>query len=89
MKNERTVTLNDKGMLLIGLIILSLVFMLGFMTSSKRQGDATVFSRRDLEKIAQLQAIEDESGSGADICAYKDGSGNLMITYDYGGNRKR
>lgn len=88
MKNGRTLTLNDKGILLIGVIILSLAFMLGWMTSRKQE-DGTVFSRRDLEKIAQLQEIEDQSGSGAEICAYKDKDGNLMITYEYDDGRKR
>lgn len=84
-KEGKTLTLNDKGMLLIGIIILSLAFALGFMVSSKRQEqNITIFTRDDLERITKLQTMEDEEESGADIYAYKDENGNLMIGWDYG-----
>lgn len=91
MKEGRTITLNDKGILLVGIIILTLTFALGFMTSSKRaqEQNVTVFTRDDLERIAELQALEDERRSGAEIYAYKDENGNLMIGWDYGDTKRK
>lgn len=84
MSEGRTVTLNDKGILLLGIVILFLVFALGFMTSIKmKEQKATVFTREELEKIVKLQAIEDEEKSGAEIYAYKDDNGNLMIGWSF------
>lgn len=85
MKNEkeRTVTLNDRGIVSIVFIILILTFALGFMTSRSGREQVTVFTREDLDRIVTLQEIEDETGSGADIRAYKDRDGNLMIGWDY------
>lgn len=83
MKNGKTLTLNDKGILLIGIIILSLTFALGFMVSSKRRDDKTViFTKEDLERIVELQELEEEKKSKADIFAYKDKDGNLVIGWD-------
>lgn len=91
MKEGRTITLNDKGILLVGIIILTLTFALGFMTSSKRKADEniTIFTKEDLERIVEMQAIEDEKNSGAEIYAYKDENGNLMIGWDYRDSRRR
>lgn len=84
MKNGRTLTLNDKGILSIALLILALTFATGYLASSKRQKqEVTVFSRENLERIVKLQEMEDETGSGAEIYAYKDENGNLMIGWDY------
>lgn len=89
-KEGKTVTLNDKGMLLTGIVILTLVFALGFMTCSKRQeNEITVFTKEDLNRIVRLQEMEDESESGAEICAYKDKDGNLMIGWGYGNSKKK
>lgn len=79
-KEGKTLTLDEKGVLSIGFLVLSLTFALGFMTHLKI-GDqkTTIFSREDLERIATLQEIEDEAESGAEIYAYKDKDGNLMI----------
>lgn len=74
-KKETTVTLNDKGILLIGFIVIALTFALGFVVSSKGRGkDVTVFTRSDLERIERCQEMED-----SDVYAYKDKDGNLMI----------
>lgn len=90
MNEGRTLTLNDKGILLIGFIILSLTFALGFMASErKREESVTIFTREDLERISKLQTMEDELDSGADIYAYKDKDGNLMIGWDYDGSMKK
>lgn len=91
MKDGRTITLNDKGILLIGIIILTLTFALGFMTSSKRakEQNVTIFTREDLERIVELQQLEDERKSGAEIYAYKDENGNLMIGWDYSDSKRR
>lgn len=84
MNESRTITLNGKGILLIGIVILSLTFALGFITSKrKREESVTIFTREDLERISKLQAMEDALDSGADIYAYKDENGNLMIGWDY------
>ena len=89
MKNERTVTLNDKGILLVVTIILALVFALGFSSASKRKDpEPTIFSREDLERIVELQTMEDERESGAEIYAYKDKDGNLIIGWEYNKKRK-
>lgn len=88
MKNEKTVTLNDRGIALVVLVILTLTFALGFMTSTRaKEQEVTVFTREELERIVKLQEIEDEQGSGADIYAYKDQDGNLMIGWDYNSKR--
>lgn len=90
MKEGRTITLNGKGILLVGIIILTLVFALGFMTSSKRKVgmNITIFKKEDLERIVEMQAIEDEKKSGAEIYAYKDENGNLMIGWDYNDSKR-
>lgn len=81
---EKKNTKNEKSSLLIGIIILALSFALGFMFCSKaKEEDVTIFTREDLERIVKLQAMEDEIGSGANIYAYKDRNGNLMIGWDY------
>lgn len=87
---RRTVTLNDKGILLLGIVILSLTFSLGFMTSSKRETEqkVTVFTRSDLERIIELQEMEDKRESGANIYAYKDENDNLMIGWDYNDSKR-
>lgn len=87
-KEGKTLTLNEKGVLLIGIIILTLTFALGFISSKKREESITIFTREDLERIAKLQEMEDESKSGAEIFAYKDEDGNLMIGWDYNGSKK-
>lgn len=90
MNEGRTITLNDKGILLIGIIILSLTFALGFITSERRREESvTIFTREDLERISKLQAMEDEMDSGADIYAYKDNDGNLMIGWDYDNSTRK
>lgn len=91
MKNEKTISLNDKGIMSICFIILALTFALGFMASSKRrqEQDVTVFTREDLDRISELQRLEDERKSGAEIYAYKDENGNLMIGWDYGDSKRR
>lgn len=91
MITGRTITLNDRGIILVGIIILSLAFALGFMTSSKRkmEPNVTVFTREELERIVKLQDMEDEENSGADIFAYKDENGNLMIGWDFSNAKRR
>lgn len=83
-KEGKTLILNDKGILLICVLILSLTFLLGFMTCNKRKQEqnVTTFTREELERIDQLQSMEDQSGSGADVYAYKDKDGNLMIGWE-------
>lgn len=83
MKEGRSITLNDKGILSVTIIILTLTFALGFMASTNRkEKDVTIFTKEDLERIIELQSIEDEKESGAEIYAYKDENGNLMIGWD-------
>lgn len=84
MKDEKTMTLNEKGMLMIGIVILTLILALAVMVSSKRrEQNITIFTREDLEKIEKLQSMEDKEPSGAEIFAYKDKDGNLMIGWKY------
>ena len=86
MQNGKTtVTLNDKGILLIGILILSLTFTLGYLASNKgrRETDVIIFTEEDLLKISELQSINDELNSEADIYAYKDENGNLVIGWIY------
>lgn len=80
-KKETTVTLNDKGILLVGFIVIALTFALGFVVSSKRGKDVTVFTRSDLERIERCQKMED-----SDVYAYKDKDGNLMIGWKRSGS---
>lgn len=91
MKNDKTITLNDKSILLIGIVILTLTFALGFMTSTKRakEQNVTIFTREDLERIVEMQELEDERESGAEIYAYKDENGNLMIGWNYSDSKRR
>ena len=90
MNGSRTLTLNDKGILLIATIILCLVFALGFMTSdrTKREQSGVIFTREDLERIVELQQMEDEKRSGAEIYAYKDENDHLMIGWDHGDTKR-
>ncbi len=81
------VKLDEKTTLIIVVLILCLVFSLGFLTSKKEGGkDVTIFTEDDLNRITQLKEME-EDGSEAEIFAYKDEDGNLMIgwVYDDGG----
>ena len=48
----------------------------------------TIFKKEDLERIVEMQAIEDEKKSGAEIYAYKDENGNLMIGWDYNDSKR-
>lgn len=91
MKDGKTITLNYKSILLIGIIILTLAFALGFMTSNKRmeEKNITIFTREDLDRIGELQRLEDERKSGAEIYAYKDENGNLMIGWDYSDSKRK
>lgn len=84
-KEGRTVTLNDKGILLVGMIILTLTFALGFMFSSKmkQENNIAIFTREELERIVKLQEMEDTDETGAEIYAYKDKDGRLMIGWNY------
>lgn len=82
MKNGKTLTLNTQGMVLFGIIIFVLIFALGYTSNKGKQGlNETVFTRDDLDRIVELQAIEDRKESGAEICAYKDENGKLMIAW--------
>lgn len=85
-KKEET----KKNNLWIGIIIISLVFLLGFMTSNKtKEDDVTIFTKEDLERIVELQELEDKRQSGAEIFAYKDENGNLMIGWDYNDKKRK
>lgn len=75
---------------LLGIIIVALIFALGFITSNgMKEEDVTIFTREDLERITELQELEDERNSGAEIFAYKDTNGNLMIGWDYNGKKRK
>lgn len=81
---EMKVTINDKGVLLIIMTILILTFMLGFMVSDgRKEKNVTVFTREELTRISTLQAMEDAKEFGANVYAYKDKEGNLMIGWTY------
>ena len=80
--NKKEIMVNEKGVLLIVVVMLILAFLLGCVYSEKNmETKMTVFTRDDLERIERLQEIEDENGSTAEVCAYKDSEGNLMISY--------
>lgn len=84
MKEEKTIILNDKCIVLTVIIVLCLAFALGFMTSSRRKEEnITIFTREDLERIEKLQKMEDKEESEAEIYAYKDENGKLMIGWNY------
>lgn len=92
MNNGKTITLNSKGILLIVIIILSLTYALGFVNASNKRDkeqEVTIFSREDLDRIVELQEFEDERESGAEIYAYKDKNGNLMIGWNYGNSKRK
>ena len=90
MKEGKTIQWKDKGVLLTVILILCLMFSMGVLSASKRKsGDVTIFTRDDLDRIVNMQQMEDETGSGAEIYAYKDEYGNLMIGWDYRDSKKR
>lgn len=70
------------------LVIMLLTFLLGWMCSTKKE-EKTIFTREELETILQLQTMEDEKNSGAQVYAYKDKNGNLLIGYDYSDIKRR
>lgn len=75
---------------LVSIIIICLIFALGFMTSSKiKKQDVTIFTREELDRIVELQKMEDSKDSGAEIFAYKDENGNLMIGWDYSDKKQK
>lgn len=81
--------INVQGILMICIIILSFSFALGWIASNKRtENEVTTFSREELERIVELQKMEDDRNSGAEIFAYKDKYGNLMIGWDYNNKKK-
>ena len=83
------VTLNDKGILCVVMLILILTFVLGYMVSPKREQEATIFTREDLDRIVELQQLEDARDTGAEIYAFKDENGNLVIGWDYDSKKKK
>lgn len=75
-----TLTLNTKGIVLIFALILGLTFSLGYMFGEKKkESESVVFEKDELNRIVTLQTMEEESGSDAEIFAYKDEDGNLVI----------
>lgn len=90
MKEGKTIQWKDKGVLLTVILILCLTFSMGVLSASKRKSaDVTIFTQEDLERIVKMQQMEDEAGSKAEIYAYKDEYGNLMIGWDYNDSKKR
>lgn len=90
MKEEKTIQWKDKGVLLTVILILCLVCAMGIISTNKKKGmDVTIFTQEDLERIVKLQQMEEEAGSKAEIYAYKDEYGNLMIGWDYSDSKRR
>lgn len=91
MKEGKTIQWKDKGVLLTVILILCLTFSMGVLSVSKRKSaDVTIFTREDLERIEKMQQMEDEVvGSRAEIYAYKDEYGNLMIGWDYNDSKRQ
>ena len=89
-KEGKVIQWKDKGVLLTVILILCLTFSMGILSvSKKKEVDVTIFTRDDLNRIVSLQQMEDEAGSRAEIYAYKDEFGNLMIGWDYNDSKKR
>lgn len=81
---KTTVILNERGILGIGFLILALTFALGFVTSNMlKETNETVFTKEELNRIMMIQNVEDREMSGAEVYAYKDKDGNLMIGRKY------
>ena len=90
MKEGKTIQWKNKGVLLTVILILCLTFSMGVLSASKRKSvDVTIFTQEDLERIVKMQQMEEESGSKAEIYAYKDEYGNLMVGWDYSNSKKR
>lgn len=90
MKEGKTNQWKDKGVLLTVILILCLVCAMGIISANKKKStDVTIFTQEDLERIVNLQQMEEEAGSKAEIYAYKDEYGNLMIGWDYNDSKKR
>ena len=90
MKEGKTIQWKDKGVLLTVILILCLTFSMGVLSASKRKSDdVTIFTQEDLDRIVKMQQMEDEAGSKAEIYAYKDEYGNLMIGWDYNDSKRR
>ncbi len=78
-----SITLNQ-SFVLIAVVMLFLVFVLGYLSSSKKsEQSGTIFTRDELERIVKLQEMEDKEGTGGNVCASKDSKGNLMISWVY------
>ena len=71
--NEMKIETNGKGILMIGCLVLSLTFILGWTMCSKTRGNV-VFTKADIEAINT--AI---STYGDEIIVEKDKYGNLII----------
>lgn len=90
MKEGKTIQWKDKGVLLTVILILCLVCAMGIISTNKKKGtDVTIFTQEDLERVVKLQQMEEEAGSKAEIYAYKDECGNLMIGWDYNDSKRR
>lgn len=77
---EVKLTLNDKGMLLIGLVILTLTFALGFMTCNVGGQKVTYFTEDEINRIVEMQKMAGAEESS--IYVYKDKKGTLFIGLD-------
>lgn len=86
--DSQKVILNLRGIIAVFLLILMTGFVAGFVVCREIGNDGTTFSRDELERIVQLQSIEDETGSGANVVAYKDKDGHLMIGWELNKSRK-
>ena len=90
MNEGKTIQWKYIGVLLTVILILCLTFSMGVLSVSKRKSaDVTIFTREDLERIEKMQQMEDEVGSRAEIYAYKDEYGNLMIGWDYNDSKRQ
>lgn len=90
MKEGKTFQWNDKCSLLAVIVILCLTFAMGVISANKKKSmDVTIFTQEDLERIVKLQQMEEEAGSKAEIYAYKDECGNLMIGWDYSDSKRK
>lgn len=87
-KEGKTICISDRGLFVIAIVFLSVLLSIMISTKRNQEQEMTVFTRDELKKISQLQAVEDLNKSGAEIYAYKDKDGNLMIGFSYENSEK-
>lgn len=77
---ERKVILNDRGIMFFIVLILSLTFTLGFMTSKAIESKKSMaFSENEIEQMITLRNMMKQFDEEIEVYITRDSDGNLLV----------